>query len=187
MSAVLLDLPVLQPSACSLPTLIEALDAAVCGADPASEQLPEAVRQELARHADIALRLSAAQWAGDPHRYTRHLLHADPAGRYAVMALIWHPGQRTPIHGHHTWCAYLVLQGVLREERFVWEPERECARQTDSVTRLAGQTLAAPAGLAAIHSLGNDSRELAVSIHVYGVSGEQIATHVNHLVQGERS
>lgn len=188
MSAVLLDPLVFQPAARSLDTLIAALEMAVDHADNVpADALPEAVRKVLARHDDIALPLSAAQWAGNPDRYTRHLLHADPAGRFSVMALIWHPGQRTPIHGHHTWCAYLVLQGVLREERFAWQPERECAMQTGTVTRLAGQTLAAPAGLAAIHSLGNDSREVAVSIHVYGVRGEQIATHVNHVVQGERS
>jgi predicted metal-dependent enzyme (double-stranded beta helix superfamily) len=183
MSAVLLELPVFRPAACSFDTLIDGLDTAV---DHVSEHIPDAVHHVLAGHQSIAWPLSPAQWAGNADRYTRHLLHADPAGRFSVMALIWHPGQRTPVHGHHTWCAYLVLQGELREERFAWEPERECARQTDTVTLEAGQTLSARAGLAAIHSLGNDSRAPAVSIHVYGVNGEQIATHVNHVVHGER-
>lgn len=149
--------------------------------------IPSAVRNVLAAHAQVDLPLSSAEWAGRPEGYTRHLLHADPAGRFSVMALVWRPGQRTPVHGHRTWCAYLVRHGVLREERFAWQPGRDCATRIDTVTKLTGETLCAPAGLAAIHSLGNDSDEVAVSIHVYGVRGEQIATHVNHVVHGERS
>ena len=27
---------------------------------------------------------------GDPDRYTRHMLHRDPLGRFLVLALVWH-------------------------------------------------------------------------------------------------
>lgn len=196
MSAVLsspsiaLPLPTLQawsspPAPCCLDSLIEAMTQIVDQHGEDDVDVPEQMRRVLAAHADVALPLSPQQWAGDPERYVRHLLHADPLGRFSVMALIWHPGQRTPVHGHRTWCAYLVLQGELREARFAWQADRDCAALTDTVTRQAGQTLAAPAGLADIHSLGNDSDALAVSIHVYGVRGDQISTHVNHLVRGE--
>ena len=183
MSAVLQDRPRVEAPAPSIDILVDAIDDAL--RRPALD-VADAVRQVLARHADVALPLSPAQLTGSPDRYTRHLLHADPAGRYSVMALVWQPGQRSPVHGHHTWCAYLVRQGELREERFAWRAERECAVRTGAVTKQAGETLSAPAGLAAIHSLGNDSGDVAVSIHVYGVRGEQIATHVNHVVHGER-
>jgi predicted metal-dependent enzyme (double-stranded beta helix superfamily) len=184
MSAVLQDRPCVQASARSIVALIQGIEVALnqAPADPAG-----AVRDVLARHADVVLPLSPTERAGNAERYTRHLLHADPAGRFSVMALVWQPGQRTPVHGHHTWCAYLVREGVLREERFAWQADRNCAVRIDTVTKQAGETLSAPAGLAAIHSLGNDSRDMAMSIHVYGVRGEQIATHVNHIVHGERS
>jgi predicted metal-dependent enzyme (double-stranded beta helix superfamily) len=182
MSAVLQNRPDPVTSASSLGRLVAAIDTAVTA--PTSDHA-EAVRHVLAAHADVALPLTAAQRAGNPDRYTRHLLHADPAGRFSVMALVWRPGQRSPVHGHHTWCAYLVCQGTLREEHFAWQADRGCAMRTGAVARHAGQTLAAPAGLGAIHSLGNDSDALAVSIHVYGVRGDRIATHVNHVVRGE--
>lgn len=175
-----------SPASCGLDGLIEAMTQIVDQDDGEQDvDVHEQMRLALAAHPDVALPLSPLQWAGDPERYVRHLLHADPLGRFSVMALIWHPGQRTPVHGHRTWCAYLVLQGELREARFAWQADRDCAVLTNTVTRLAGQTLAAPAGLADIHSLGNDSDAVAVSIHVYGVRGEQISTHVNHLVRGE--
>lgn len=173
------------PAPCGLDSLIQAMTPIVDQRGEQNVEVHEQMRCVLADHADIELPLSPLQWAGDPKRYVRHLLHADPLGRFSVMALIWHPGQRTPVHGHRTWCAYLVLQGELREARFVWQADRDCAELTDIVTRPAGRTLAAPAGLADIHSLGNDSDTVAVSIHVYGVRGDQISTHVNHLVRGE--
>lgn len=173
------------PAPCGLDSLIEAMTQIVDQDCEQDVEVHEQMRLALVAHADIALPLSPLQWAGDPERYVRHLLHADPLGRFSVMALIWHPGQRTPVHGHRTWCAYLVLQGELREARFAWQADRDCAELIDIGTRQAGQTLAAPAGLADIHSLGNDSDAVAVSIHVYGVRGDQISTHVNHLVRGE--
>lgn len=176
----------LPPTApCGLESLIEAMTQIVDQHGEQDVDVAEQMRRALAAHPEVTLPLTPVQWAGDPERYVRHLLHADPLGRFSVMALIWHPGQRTPVHGHRTWCAYLVLQGELREARFAWQADRDCAVLTDTVTRQAGQTLAAPAGLADIHSLGNDSDAVAVSIHVYGVRGEQISTHVNHLVRGE--
>ena len=38
-------------------------------------------------------------------------------------------------------------------------------------------------GRGGIHRLGNSSDAPAVSLHIYGVSGAQIATHVNDVVR----
>ena len=35
-----------------------------------------------------------------PDTYTRHLLHADPNGLFSILALVWGPGQGSPVHGH---------------------------------------------------------------------------------------
>jgi hypothetical protein len=39
------------------------------------------------------------------------------------------------------------------------------------------------AGRSGIHQLGNASDAPAVSLHIYGVEGTQIATHVNDLLK----
>jgi len=47
-----------------------------------------------------------------PDRYARRLLHRDPAGRYTVIAMVWGPGQGTPLHDHAgIWCVECVYRG----------------------------------------------------------------------------
>ncbi|WP_244813845.1 cysteine dioxygenase family protein [Caballeronia sp. Lep1P3] len=122
--------------------------------------------------------------AGSPHGYCRHLLAADPLGRYAIAALVWEPGQASPVHGHRTWCGYAVIDGTLAETLYRWDADAQCAVHTRHRVRETGAVSYVDAGRAAIHRLGNpaDARTRAVSIHVYGVAGEHIATHVNDLL-----
>ncbi|RZT43137.1 cysteine dioxygenase family protein [Cupriavidus agavae] len=120
--------------------------------------------------------------AGSPDRYTRHLVYADPYERFSVMLLIWRPGQHSPVHGHRAWCAYRVLRGTLAERHYRWNPENRTATQVGAATREAGDTFSVPAGLQHIHALGNDSHDIAVSLHIYGVDRDNIATGVNLLV-----
>ncbi len=119
---------------------------------------------------------------GSADTYTRHLVHADPYERFSVMLLVWRPGQHSPVHGHRTWCAYRVLRGTLSERHYRWHPENRTATQVGAVTRETGATFSVPAGLQHIHALGNDSDTVAVSLHIYGVEHDRIATGVNLLV-----
>ena len=48
--------------------------------------------------------LEPAEREPDPNRYRQHILHIDPAGRFSIVALVWLPGQGTPIHDHLAWC-----------------------------------------------------------------------------------
>jgi len=114
--------------------------------------------------------------------YTRHILHADPAGRFTVAALVWGPQHSSPVHAHHTWCAYRVLQGTLMESHFEWDASQQKAYLFNKVARQAGQSVCGNAGLELIHRLGNEGLDRAVSIHVYGVDAELISTHVNHVL-----
>ncbi|MFQ1063289.1 cysteine dioxygenase family protein [Bordetella trematum] len=115
--------------------------------------------------------------------YTRHLVCADEHGSYSAMLLVWHPGQHSPVHGHKTWCTYKVLQGTLTEHHYHWNDADGLAEPRGAVQRRSGDVVSAPAGLTAIHRLGNESETVAVSLHVYGVERDRIATHVNLLVQ----
>jgi predicted metal-dependent enzyme (double-stranded beta helix superfamily) len=178
--------------------LREALDEAFAamppGVDPARSHCPEfarLVRAALAHAVADPAWLTPAHREGASNGYRRHLLAADPLGRYAVAALVWRPGQASPVHGHRTWCGYAVLDGVLHETLYAWDEAAHCAARVRARAREAGTVSYVGAGLQAIHRLGNDGIRPAVSLHVYGVSAGQLATHVNRLVaaglESERS
>ena len=119
---------------------------------------------------------------GQPDRYTRHLLHADPHGRFAIVALVWGPGQFSPVHGHHTWCAYAVLGGELTETTYSYDAQTGLATPRATENLQAGATRFGYAGLTAVHKLGNAGDNVAVSLHIYGIDGARVGTHVNRLV-----
>src|SRR5215212_12269195 len=68
--------------------------------------------------------LAADGWLAPQHRrgsadgYSQHILHVSPTRRLSVVALVWLPGQRTPIHDHVSWCVVGVYRGVERETQF---------------------------------------------------------------------
>lgn len=117
--------------------------------------------------------------------YSRHLLHADEGGLFSIMLLVWRPGSFSPIHAHWTWCGYVVLDGELLEEHLKWDIDRKRAVVRARVERVPGQVVVSSPGLHDIHRLGNTGRKVAVSLHIYGVSGEATGTHVNRVLQGE--
>jgi hypothetical protein len=63
---------------------------------------------------------------GDPDPYKSEVLYSEPDGSLSIVALVWRPGQVTPIHDHVTWCVFGVIQGVEREEPFALEEHRAC-------------------------------------------------------------
>jgi hypothetical protein len=77
-----------------------------------------------------------------------------------------------------------VIEGTLSETLFAWDANTRRAVQTRRHERVCGAVSVVGAGRGAIHQLGNASGtgRSAVSIHVYGVPGAQISTHVNDLV-----
>jgi hypothetical protein len=68
----------------------------------------------------------AATVPATPDRYARHLL--GEGASHAVVALVWRPGQLSPIHAHKTWCALAVHRGTMTEHHFApGEPPRPVA------------------------------------------------------------
>ncbi|WP_408313392.1 cysteine dioxygenase family protein [Paraburkholderia aspalathi] len=127
--------------------------------------------------------LTSAQREGSAENYRRHLLAADPHGRYAIAALVWQPHQASPVHAHHTWCGYAVIDGTLSETVFEWNGAQHRASATRTQARSTGAVSFVRGGRGGIHRLGNCSDAPAVSLHIYGVAGAQIATHVNDIVR----
>jgi len=172
----------MSDAACpTLQTLVQGIEHALDGALP--EDIPQAVRDALRQHASLSVLPGQAPWQGGAQGYTRHVLYAHPAGLYTLVALVWRPGQMTPVHGHYTWCAYIVLKGLMREEHFLWRHDLNGAIRTGEVLRHPGDAVASHAGMENIHRLCNTGEEIAVSLHVYGVDGARVCSHVNRIAR----
>jgi predicted metal-dependent enzyme (double-stranded beta helix superfamily) len=108
-----------------------------------------------------------------PDHYARYLLHRDPRRRFVVMALVWSPGQGTPIHDHKTW----GVAGILDEWIEVTNFDRLDDGRTPAHARLrerermevgeGGITHVMPPK-EDIHRMRNGRPSTTVSVHVYG-------------------
>jgi predicted metal-dependent enzyme (double-stranded beta helix superfamily) len=135
------------------------------------------VAAALSRHLPSPAVLSPAQRLGDPDGYRSHVLHAEPDGSFSVVALVWRPGQRTPIHDHVTWCVFGVIQGVEHEELFELDEGGECLYPASRSSNDTGDVCGfAPPG--DIHRVRNAGDETAISIHVYGTDVSRIGSSV---------
>ena len=117
---------------------------------------------------------------GHPDHYTQHLLHVAPSRRLSIVALVWLPGQRTPIHDHVSWCIVGVYRGVEREQRYdlVEDGGRRALKPAGTVFAAHGhvETLIPPDG--DIHAVTAAGREMAISIHVYGADIERLGSSI---------
>jgi len=161
-------------------TLAAAIDAACL--EPAATQA-ERIKAALQRAVAEPGLLGAEQRAAKADCYARHILHADPAGRFTILAIVWGAGQFSQPHAHHTWCAYGVYENSLEETLFAWDAATATAHPVCARRRDPGYCCHAGAGLEQIHKLGNPGARPAISIHVYGVAHDSIGTHVNRAVE----
>jgi predicted metal-dependent enzyme (double-stranded beta helix superfamily) len=168
-----------HPVAPVLARLIDEIDTACADGAMMGERIVAALGQAAAqKHL-----LTAEQRALQAGCYARHPIYGDPAGRFTIIAIVWGPGQFSPIHAHHAWCAYAVCEGTLQETLYAWDSKRGRAWAACTGTRSPGYGCYAHAGLDQIHRLGNPGLEPAISLHVYGVERERVGTHVNRVVQ----
>lgn len=176
------------PASAGIASLCGALDTAFEAAGAVDKpshcvEFVRLLRAALARASADETLLAPAQREGARDCYRRHLLAADASGRYAVVALVWQPGQASPVHGHHAWCGYAVLSGTLTETLYDWNEPRGCATFAREHRRAPGAVSYTRAGVGGIHRLRNAGTDIALSLHVYGVAGEQVTTHVNDIVR----
>jgi 3-mercaptopropionate dioxygenase len=132
------------------------------------------LRGHLPRAADV---LTAAEREGDPAGYRCHVLHTEPDGSFSVTALVWRPGQATPIHDHVTWCVFGVLRGLEYEELFALAADGshllDAGRRESRPGEISGF---APPG--DIHRVRNMGASVAVSLHVYGADMTRLGSSV---------
>jgi predicted metal-dependent enzyme (double-stranded beta helix superfamily) len=141
------------------------------------QQTAQLVAGELRRHLPTPEILPAEQRVGDPDTYQSHLLHVEPGGAFSIVALVWRPGQVTPIHDHVTWCVFGVLQGVEYEEVFTLDEKGERLVPAGDNSNATGEVSGfAPPG--DIHRVRNVGEGTAISLHIYGTDVSRIGSSV---------
>jgi len=158
----------------ALNALVDALDHAVRprrAARPTIDAVAAAVAPFLGRP-DL---LAPEQRVGDPLGYRQHLLHVPDDGAYSLVAVVWLPGQTTPVHDHIAWCVVGVHEGEERETRYrtVGEHLVELDRVVSPQGSVAG--LVPPGD---IHRVTNDGDRTAISLHVYGADLRRRGTSI---------
>ena len=63
--------------------------------------------------------LEPKHYRSDPSHYARNLIYGAPDASLSLYALVWLPGQWTPIHDHGSWGVVGILEGVLEERNYV--------------------------------------------------------------------
>jgi predicted metal-dependent enzyme (double-stranded beta helix superfamily) len=106
------------------------------------------------------------QRVGDPAAYRQHLLHVADDGSFSLVALVWLPGQATPIHDHLAWCVVGVHEGVEHETRYTTRPDGLLVPAGSAVAYAGDVEGLLPPG--DIHRVTNAGTDLAISLHVYG-------------------
>jgi 3-mercaptopropionate dioxygenase len=138
------------------------------------------VADQLRRHLPGPEILTAAERLGDPADYRCHVLHAEPDGSFSVTAMVWRPGQITPIHDHVTWCVFGVLQGVEYEELYSVSADGAYLQEVGRAQNRAGEVSGfAPPG--DIHRVRNIGADVAVSLHVYGADITRLGSSVRRV------
>jgi predicted metal-dependent enzyme (double-stranded beta helix superfamily) len=123
--------------------------------------------------------LTSEQRYGDPLGYRCHLLHAESDGSFSLVALVWRPGQATPIHDHVAWCVAGVIQGAEHEERY--EPREDgWLEEVGWSVNVVGDVFGlAPPG--DIHRVRNDGTQTAISVHIYGTDVSRLGSSVRRV------
>jgi predicted metal-dependent enzyme (double-stranded beta helix superfamily) len=117
-----------------------------------------------------------------PDHYRSHLVAVAPSRRFSVVALVWLPGQITPIHDHVSWCVVSVLEGLEAETRYHLRQSEEGNRwlaPVDEVPVTRGMTSALVPPEENIHLVRNAGDQLAISIHVYGADIGVMGSSIN--------
>ncbi|MFO1311450.1 MAG: cysteine dioxygenase [Burkholderiales bacterium] len=119
--------------------------------------------------------LAPQHYRSSPEGYSRNLVYEAPDGSMSLYALVWLPGQWTPVHDHGSWGVVGVVEGVLEERSYVrLSPDR--GADTDIDLARGGTILLCRGAVTSfvpnpdhIHVTGVPAgRPRAVSLHLYG-------------------
>jgi predicted metal-dependent enzyme (double-stranded beta helix superfamily) len=114
-----------------------------------------------------------------PDHYQQYLLYCDPLERFAVVRVVWGPGQRTQVHDHTVWGLIGLLRGAEKGEFLApSDPGRPLIKTREFISR-PGQIEAVSPQVGDVHSVANAlESDTSVSIHVYGGNIGAISRHI---------
>lgn len=130
----------------------------------------------------------------DAAGYRQHVLHVEDDGSFSIVALVWLPGQETPVHDHVSWCVPGVYRGREEETRYrlLGASREEASGSGDGGGREAGGAHLEAAGTEInvtgtvvtltppgdIHRVRNPGPGKAVSLHVYGADIGELGSSI---------
>lgn len=113
----------------------------------------------------------------NPDRYCQYLLYCDPLDRFSVVAFVWGPGQRTPVHNHTTWGVIGMLRGAEISQSF--DLKDGVLTPTHEERLVPGDIAVVSPAVGDIHCVRNAFEDrVSISVHVYGGDIGKIQRHV---------
>jgi 3-mercaptopropionate dioxygenase len=123
--------------------------------------------------------LEPAHLQPDPDHYARNAIYVSPDQNLSLYAIVWTPGQWTPVHDHGSWGVVGVLRGMLEERSYIrCNAHDPAVRDADADIDLqrGGVILIGSGSVTSfvpnpdhIHVTGvSADRPQAVSLHLYG-------------------
>jgi predicted metal-dependent enzyme (double-stranded beta helix superfamily) len=120
--------------------------------------------------------LKPEHFQSHPDHYARNAIFIDENKLMSLYALVWQPGQWTPIHDHGTWGVVGVHEGALQECGFL-RADNQSGAELDNIDLVKGGVVLLPPNAVTsfvpspdhIHISGNPSPDKrVVSLHLYG-------------------
>ena len=135
--------------------------------------------------------LEARHFRDDADHYARNAVHIAEDDGISLYALVWNPGQWTPVHDHGTWGVVGVIRGVLEERNHI-RTDRGDAADDEIVLVPGGFTMLSQGTVTSfvpnpdhIHRTGvGEDQEQTVSLHLYGRTLSSF--HVYDVAAGRR-
>ena len=135
--------------------------------------------------------LTEKHYRSDPAHYARNAIYIAPDRTLSLYALVWLPGQWTPVHDHGSWGVVGVVEGML-EERAYMPADGDIVADSGIRLRRGGMVLLSPGAVTTfvpnpdhIHRTGAAAeRPRVVSLHLYGRTMSSF--HVYDVERGTR-
>jgi predicted metal-dependent enzyme (double-stranded beta helix superfamily) len=160
--------------------LVLDIDHMIASGQPA---IHEAVAAILAKGVDKPELLDGLACDSAAEHTTRHLLHE--GADHCVVAIVWTPGQMSPIQASPFWSTLGVHTGELVETSFKPRkdpvPGSSALRVTGCRHLRAGMVRSRPGSDTDFRRVANLGDHPAVSVHVYGVAYDRLSPKSNQV------
>tara|TARA_B100002051_G_scaffold134924_1_gene128189 strand:+ start:119 stop:688 length:570 start_codon:yes stop_codon:yes gene_type:complete len=153
---------------------VDDLQATVAAAESESEILSKVrpLAQKLVENRDTWIKPEHYE-VNDDRGSSLYVLHEEADHTLMVFAACFRPGRVTPVHDHGTWAVVAGVDGEEKNTIYLRTDDGskpgygEIQFRGDKVVR-HGDAIGMPAGT--FHTVSNESNEVSVSLHTYGMN-----------------